>query len=232
VAIGSGLQPASRLDPFDLVWDAFSHAMQTADGRHDTPYWRDHAGSFVACVIRVPADRLQPELETLRRDMSGLTGVRLHPSHFLHVMLQELGFLVASPARPDELNSARLEEFAHATASAVADLAPFTIEIGGANSFEDAVFLEVHPSEPVGVIHERIFDLAAIPLVPAYPYLPHCTIGHYDGTVPAPEAAAVLTPWRDAICGEFAVSEIEIVTLDPSTSYPELESYAVIPFGA
>jgi 2'-5' RNA ligase len=220
------------VDPFDRVWDAFTHTDHTADGRHDTPYWRAHTGPVGACVIRVPATVLQPQLDMLRAELSRLGGVRLHPDHFLHVMVQELGFVVDSPARPDELNRARLEEFAHSAVNAVANLAPFTIEVGGANSFQDAVFFEIHPSKPAHIIHERLFDIAAIPHVPTYPYLPHCTIAHYTGDAPAADAVAVLTPWHDAICGEFEVSEIEIVTLDPSVPYPELESYAVIPFGA
>ena len=226
-----GLPSTTMVDPFDRIWEAFTHATQTADGRHDTPYWRAHAGPYAACVIRVPPDPLQPDLDSLRHDLSDLGGVRIHPGHFLHVMVQELGFLVPTPGRPDELNLARLEEFAQATASAVANLSPFTLEIGDANSFEDAVFLEVHPIPPVRLIHERLFDLAAITHVPAYPYLPHCTIAHYDGTAPAPAAVSVLAPWRDAICGGFVVSEIEIVTIDPSQPYPDLESYAVIPLG-
>lgn len=219
------------VDPFDRVWDAFTHTEHTADGRHDTPYWRAHTGPYGACVIRVPATVLQPELNMLRAELSRLGGVRIHPDHFLHVMVQELGFVVDSPARPDELNCARLEDFAHSAVNAVANLKPFTIEVGGANSFQDAVFLEVHPSKPPHIIHERLFDIAAIPYVPAYPYLPHCTIAHYIGDAPSADAVAVLTPWHDAICGEFEVSEIEIVTLDPSVPYPDLESFAVIPFG-
>ena len=217
------------LDPFPRVWDAFTNAGQTADGSHDTPYWRSHEGPYAACVIRVPARLLQPALNVLRGDLDRIDGVRLHPDHFLHIMLQELGFVVDHPTRPDELTRARLEEFAQAAVGAVASMAPATISVGGVNSFEDAVFLEVRPGAALHAIHERLFDLAAIPYVPAYPYLPHCTIAHYDGSVPAAAARAALAPWRDAICGEFEIAEIEVVTLDTATPYPELESYAVIP---
>lgn len=220
------------LDPFDRVWDAFARSETTADGRHDTPYWRSHTGKYAACVIRVPAERLQPDLANLRGDLSRLDGVRIHPDHFLHVMLQELGFVLDQPRNPDELSSARLEEFAQAAVSAVSRLGPSTIAIGGANSFQDAVFLEVHPSESLHVMHERLFDLAAMPQASAYPYLPHCTIAHYDGSVPVLNALTVLSPWHDAICGEFEITEVEIVTLDPSVPYPDLESYAVIPLGS
>lgn len=216
-------------DPFTSVWDAFTRAAATADGRHDSPHWRSHAGPFAACVVRVPAASLQPDLAGLRGDLATIDGVRLHPDYFLHIMLQELGFVLDHPVQPDELSPARLEEFAQAAVGAVANTDPATITVGGANSFEDAIFLEIHPSDPLHALHERLFDLAAIPNVPSYPFLPHCTIAHYDGAVPVLVARQALTPWRHAICGEFEITEIEIVTLDPVTAYPDLESYAVIP---
>lgn len=181
--------------------------------------------------MRVPADVLQPDLHALRGELERLGGVRMHPDHFLHIMLQELGFVVDHPTRPDELTRARLEEFAQAAVGAVASIASAAVSVGGVNSFEDAVFLEVHPGSTLHAIHERLFDLAAIPYVPTYPYLPHCTIAHYDGSVPAAAARAALQPWRDAICGDFEIAEIEVVTLDTATPYPVLESYAVIPVG-
>lgn len=216
-------------DPFARVWQAFTHAEATADGRHDTPYWRSHSGPYAACVVRVPFQALQPNLESLRRDLARIDGVRLHPNHFLHIMLQELGFVTDRPRRPDEMTPARLEEFAQAAVGAVANVAPVAVSIGGVNSFEDAVFLEVHAGGALHSLHERLFDLAAVPHVPTYPYLPHCAIAHYDGSVPVADARRVLATWRDAVCGEFELTEIEIVTLETAAAYPELESYAVIP---
>jgi hypothetical protein len=177
---------------YERVWDAFQRSQSTADGRHDTPYWRAHSGPYAACVVRVPAEALQPKLTIVRRQLSELRGVRLHPDHFLHIMLQELG---------------------------------------GVNSFQDAVFLDVGGGSPLSRLHERFFDLAALPTLPSYSYLPHCTIAHYDGTTPHDEAQALIAPWRHELIGEFAIAEAEIVTLDPNEPYPELATYAVIPFG-
>ena len=73
--------------------------------------------------------------------------------------------------------------------------------------------------------------LAAMATAPSYSYLPHCTIAHYDGTTPHGEALSLLSPWRNEGFGEFPISESEIVTLDSADPYPELSSYAVIPFG-
>jgi 2'-5' RNA ligase len=81
-------------------------------------------------------------------------------------------------------------------------------------------------------LHERLFDLAAMPTMPSYSYLPHCTIAHYDGSTPPDAAYSALAPWRNEVFGEFAITEAEIVTLDPHDAYPELATYAAIPFGS
>lgn len=214
---------------YERVWHAFQRSQSTADGRHDTPYWRAHSNPYAACIVRVPAEALQPNLAPLRRQLAGLQGVRLHPDHFLHIMLQELGFVVETPRQPDEISATRLEEFAQSIVEPISSTRAWSVTLGGANSFQDAVFLDVRGGGPLTRLHERLFDLAALPTVPSYSYLPHCTIAHYDGMTPHAEAQAVLAPWRNEVIGEFPIGEVEIVMLDPQEPYPELTTYAVIP---
>jgi 2'-5' RNA ligase len=213
------------------VWEAFQRSQSTVDGRHDTPHWRAHDTPYAACIIRVPAEALQPNLAVLRGMLAELRGVRLHPDHFLHIMLQELGFVADSPRRSDEIGAARLEEFAQTIVEPISSTRAFSVALGGANSFQDAVFLDVRGGSRLARLHERLFDLAAMPTAPSYSYLPHCTIAHYDGTTPHDEALSVLARWRTEVFGEFAITEAEIVTLDPHEAYPELATYAAIPFG-
>lgn len=225
------MQPEHERDAYQRVWDAFQRTEVTDDGRHDTPHWRAHTGPYAVCVVRVPAESLQPRLDALRGDLARLSGLRLHPDRFLHITLQELGFVVDAPAQADEISVARLEEFAQAAAGSISSLAPFEITIGGGNSFQDAVFLDVGRGGRLALMHERLFELAAIPRIPTYPYLPHCTIAHYDGSTEPQDAVAALTPWRGEILGQLTIAEVEIVTLEPSEPYPDLQSYAVIPLG-
>jgi RNA 2',3'-cyclic 3'-phosphodiesterase len=216
---------------YERVWHAFQRSQSTADGRHDTPYWRAHSDPYAACVVRVPSDALQPNLAILRRQLGALPGVRLHPDHFLHIMLQELGFVVENPRQPDEISTARLEEFAQSIVEPISSTRAWSVTLGGANSFQDAVFLDVRGGSPLARLHERLFDLAALPTQPSYSYLPHCTIAHYDGTTPQEEAHTLISPWRNEVIGGFAIAEVEVVTLDPNDAYPELNSFAVIPLG-
>jgi 2'-5' RNA ligase len=223
--------PRNPSNPYTRVWESFLRSEATEDGRHDSPGWRAHEGPYALCLVRVPASALNPGLGRLRLELSNLSGVRLHPDHFLHITLQELGFVVDYPAKPDEISAARLEEFVQAAVEPIYLMRPFTIELGGANSFRDAVFLEVRPGQQLRQLHERLFELAAIPHVPQFPYLPHCTLAHYDGSTSVQAAAAAIGPARNEVFGGIGVSEIEIVLLDPGEPYPVLETFAAIPLG-
>jgi len=216
---------------FQRVWEAFQRSESTIDGRHDTAHWRAHDGPYAACIVRVPVQALHPNLAALRGQLAELGGVRLHPDHFLHIMLQELGFVTESPRQRDEISAARLEEFAQTVVEPISSTRTFSVSLGGANSFQDAAFLEVRGGGRLARLHDRLFDLAAMPTVPSYSYMPHCTIAHYDGSTPPRAAQAVLARWRNEVFGEFAITEAEIVTLDPEDPYPELATYAAIPLG-
>lgn len=216
---------------YDRVWASFQAASSTADGRHDTPHWRNSSGKYAACVIRVPATVLQPALDALRDELCQAPGVRLHPDYFLHIMLQEIGFMVETPRRSDEVSPDRVEEFAHLAVEPIAALPPLRLSFSAANAFEDAVFLEVGGGDRLVKLHDRLFDLAAVSTPPDYAYLPHCTVAHFDGATPVAAACRAVEPCRHREFGAFTVEEIEIVTLDPAEAYPHLESYAVIPLG-
>jgi 2'-5' RNA ligase len=163
--------------------------------------------------------------------LQNLSEIRLHPDHFLHIMLQEMGFVVPHPSRRDEISPDRLEEFAQSAIDPVSNSSPFQITLGPVNAFEDAVFLETGGGARLGKLHGRLFELAAIPSEPGYPFLPHCTLAHFTGISSTASAVAALAPFRSAPLGTLQVTEVEIVTMDAAEPYPVLESYAVIPLG-
>jgi 2'-5' RNA ligase len=219
-------------DAYRRVWDAFRALERTDDGRHDTEQWRAHDSPFIASIVRVKDTDLSPGLPLLNNALASLQGTRVHPGHFLHIMLQEVGFVVREPGKKDEISDVRLEEFIMAAVEPVSAIEQFTISLGGANAFSDAVFLEIGDGAPLAQLHARLFELAALPVHPDYPYLPHCTVAHFDGTCSPQAATSVIAPWRDERFGAMVVSEVEIVRLDPQRTYPELETLAVIPLGA
>ena len=209
------------------VWQQFRTFDRLADGRHDTADWRSHEGTYAVCAVRVPVAAIRASVDALRGALAGYPFVRVHPDHFLHITLQELGFVCDEPSRPDEITPARLDEFVNAAAGPVAETRVFDLALGGANSFQDAAFLDVHDRGRCARLH----DLAAIPRVPRYAYLPHTTVAHYTEDVPVGDLAATIARWRDERFGTIRVTEVEVVTLALDHPYPDLDPYAVIPFG-
>jgi RNA 2',3'-cyclic 3'-phosphodiesterase len=224
------LRASRRQDvAYKRIWSNFAHHPTTADGRHDTPDWRSRSGPFAICIIRVPARLLQPSLDELRAGLSAFPFVRLHPDHFFHITLQELGFLNDKPARQDEVTRARVDEFLAASRAAFRDAVQFDVRLGGANSFQDAAFLDVHDRGQCSRMHTRLREIAAIPTQPRYAYVPHSTVAHYTEEQTVPELPKTIAHWSDRRFGSFTVRELEVVTLEVSEPYPELVPIGTIP---
>jgi 2'-5' RNA ligase len=147
-------------------------------------------------------------------------------------MLQELGFVCDKPTRRDELSPARLEEFVASVTPALIGATAFDIQAGGANAFQDAVFLDIHDRGYCARLHSRIREIAAVPSVPRFAYLPHVTIAHFTESSPIGDLPATIAQWRDREFGTFRVEQIEIVTLRVDEPYPPLETYAVLPLSS
>jgi 2'-5' RNA ligase len=218
-------------EAFRRIWQQFRAFNRLADGRHDTPAWRAHKGFFAVCGIRVPTGILQPALGSLRSALAGYPFIRVHPDRFLHITLQEIGFVCDEPKRADELSPERLDEFVTAAATPVSETKPFDITLGGANSFQDAAFLDVHDRGRCARLHSRLRELAAVASTDRYAYLPHSTIAHYTEETSPGNLPATLARWRDTRFGTFRVNAVELMTLDLDVAYPPLEPYAVIPLG-
>jgi 2'-5' RNA ligase len=216
---------------YKRIWSAFGYYPEIVDGRHDTPEWQGAPGSFAICLIRVPADVLQPSLDEFRHGLSAYPFVRLHPDHFLHISLQELGFVTEIPKQVDEITPARMDEFVTGATAALSDAVPFDIRLGGANSFQDAAFLDVHDRGQCSRMHSRLRELAAVPTRPKFAYIPHCTVAHYTEEVAAPGLQETIDRWRDRRFGSFTVHNLEVVSLDLNESYPQLVTIAEIPLG-
>jgi 2'-5' RNA ligase len=204
------------------LWQAFVRYPTLADGRHDDATWRAHNGRFACCLIRVPADQLQPELNRLRGALTRTDEVRLHPDHFLHIMVQEIGFICRKPSKPDEISIERFDELVSALSTALGDMSAFETTFAYANSFEDAAFIEVHDGGGCEAIHRRLREVAAVPMIPRYAFLPHLTVAHYLGDFDSYPTVKALQQFRDVAFGSFHVTEVEIATLRVDIDYPPI----------
>ncbi|MBA2278409.1 MAG: 2'-5' RNA ligase family protein [Chloroflexia bacterium] len=220
--------PTEQDEAYRRIWQGLRQYGDVVDGRHDGEGWRTREGRFAICVVRVPADSLSPHIEELRPALAQFSFVRLHPDHFLHIPLQELGFVVDNPQQRDELSIDRLDEFITLARDPIAAFPPFAIRLGGVNSFRDAPFLDVHDNGWCARIHHRLRNFVAIPPDTTYPFVPHVTIGHYTAQAPMGHLPATLAQWRDSDFGEINVSEVGVVTLALDEPYPPLQLHDMI----
>ena len=213
------------------IWEAFERYPTLADGRHDDEVWRDHSGLFACCMIRIPLGSLDPSLAELRDALEARSFARLHPHSFLHIMLQEIGFVTFAPVKDDEITPARFDEIRSAIGSVSKDIGAFRLVVGGVNSFQDAPFLEVRDDGACNLIHTRLRELAAVPIVPCYPFLPHVTVGHYVGNVDPIPTIAVLRQYREREFGTVEVDAVELATVRVDIDDAPFEPNQIIRLG-
>lgn len=147
----------------------------------------------------------------------------MHPPSFLHISIQEIGFLSDAPARRDEITRKDLDELISQAHRPLLDFPAFRVVLGPVNSFADAAFLDVDDDGWLSRIHRRLLDFSTVPPSTRYPYLPHMTLAHYDRTAPIGNLPAVLAEWRDLPLGEFTVDRVEVVLLDTQETFPPFE---------
>lgn len=216
--------PAAQQDEaFRRVWQNLRTVHTVRDGRHDTGAWRAHSGPFVMCCVKVPAFSFEPEIDEVRAALAAFPFVRMHPNDFLHIPVQEIGFVSEHPALRSEIPQSRVDEFIAMSERPLLDFPKFPVLLGPVNSFADAAFLDVHDGGWISRIHRRLLDFVPIPPSNRYPFLPHMTIAHYDREAPAGNLAAVLADWRDQQLGSFVVDSVDVVALDTQVTFPPFE---------
>jgi 2'-5' RNA ligase len=214
---------AQQEEAYRRVWQNLRSVQEVRDGRHDTEEWRARGGAFAMCCIQVPSACLTSEFLGLQSALQQFPWVRLHPETFLHIAVQELGFVRDDPSQRDEMNRARVDEFIAMCERPLVDFPRFPITLGPANSFADAAFLDVHDGGWLSRIHRRMLDFVPVPANTRFPYLPHMSIAHYDRTAPIENLAGVLADWRDQSFGEFVVESIDVVLIDTQETFPPFE---------
>ncbi len=214
---------AQQEEAFRRIWQNLRTVREVRDGRHDTAAWRDRSGPFAMCCVRVPPSSFVADLDNLRTVLSSFPYVRLHPESFLHIPIQEIGFVAGQPSDRDELTRKGLDDFIAQAHRPLLDFPRFRIALGPVNSFADSAFLDVHDDGWLSRIHRRLLDFAIIPPGTRYPYLPHLTLAHYDREAPIGNLPAALAEWRDRPLGEFVIDRIEVVLLDTHQTFPPFQ---------
>ena len=207
------------------IWSEFVQRARCLGARRlDYPNW--HKGRPRYYLWAIDADT-GPVNERLRHHRTRLRGYLVQPdARQAHITVAVSGFLGPETLHDDDITPELVE--LQALRVRALSLPPFTLHVGGANSFASAPFLEV--ADPEGALTEirqaltpdgREFRTTA--------YVPHVTIGIYSGDHAVAQLAPLLAADRaDAIA--VAVNAIGFCSYEASHLGSPLRLERTIPF--
>jgi 2'-5' RNA ligase len=142
----------------------------------DHPEWHRGRTDYCLWLIGLENEELHRKVEAAREHLSEflLKPYRRQP----HITLFVCGFFVDTPQFDDDYSAQQLELQERSLKEA--GIKPFSIEIGGLNSFTSAPFLEVHDRDG-GIERVRAALSATGREVGRSAFTPHVTIGLYSG---------------------------------------------------
>lgn len=175
----------------------------------------------MACAISIPAtEEVREAMAPLQQALRGFDFIHVYPFEHLHILIQELGLVVDTPIRPDEISRSRIQEFIRHASVPIGDFPAFDVTIGGFNSFLDAPFLDVHDDGWCHRVHHRLREFILAQPRDDFAFLPHIVLGFYTHASELGSFPATMARWRDRHFGSFvatSVDLIEISTIDPDT---------------
>lgn len=152
------------------------HTVQTVPSViRDFPDWHRGRREYTVWVVELAQDEVLTKLEAARKHLSGflLSSYRRQP----HITLFVCGFFADAPRFDDDYSRLQLDAHLHLLSDA--KIAPFSIGIGGLNSFASAPFLEVHDKEG-GIEQVRALLSTLRCEVDRDTFTPHVTVGLYS----------------------------------------------------
>lgn len=172
-------------DPATLRRHFLGEPLTLRNERRDFHEWHRGRPHYLLWAIDVDSPEVRTRVTAAQRALDGLllAGYRRQP----HITLALCGFPArgAEPAA-DEFEPAWLQ--ARIAALEAARIAPFTLAIGGLESFSSAPFLHVDAAHaPLAALRAC---LHADTLHPQGEYVPHVTVGLYADALPTAAVAA------------------------------------------
>jgi hypothetical protein len=169
---------------FDEAWAAFlerDEPLEDFFGRFP------EEDAYLTVWLALPGPAVQAEVTAVQQTLAGIEGLRLTPTHWLHVSLGR--------GREDDLDQVR---------ERLRDFGSFNAEYGPANCFHEALVLEVHS--------DRMKDLAGAidPERDLKLFLPHASVAYVAGTPEPGPSREKLIPLRNRQPVRERISEVQL----------------------
>lgn len=212
---------------FERVWRELHEAPRTLGldpGAREA--WRRGRARYAVWVLRVRHPEVAARAAAVAETAHGW--IEAIPERDLHITVWVAGFPCEAPRLDDDVG---WEGLARQREQLLAFSGGLRLQVGAANAFLSAVFLEVH--DPLGDLARlrRALDVGPRELRFA-PYLPHVTVGVMPVSRPTAGLRERLAPCRALPPIEIAPEAIELVELDAAVSGAPLETRWSVPLRA
>jgi 2'-5' RNA ligase len=147
---------------------------------HDHPDWHRGRQDYSVWLIELGSMEVSQKIAAAREHLSDflINPYRRQP----HITIYVCGFLADTLRYDDDYITEQFDRHLHLLKEAA--VKPFTIEIGGLNSFASAPFLEVADLEGVLGRVRALLQTTGKEIGRRSDYTPHITVGLYSGAFP------------------------------------------------
>jgi 2'-5' RNA ligase len=186
--------------------------------------WAKGRSLFYAFMLLIKDPRLVRRIEVIQERLRPFPFVSLPPAHFLHVTLKPLGYWDETKSWDDSLDQDDLGRWVEQAATTAVNQRPFTVKLGGVNSWANSAFVEIYDLQ--GGLSALLEALDARFIETGRLRVPHVTVGYYTARAPARALVEVLSTLRSFEVGELQVGSFELVSAEASEglTYQPLEA--------
>ena len=162
---------------------------------HDHPGWHRGRQDYSVWLVELDGMEVFQKIDAARELLSDflIKPYQRQP----HITIFVCGFLADTPYHDDDYSAEQFERHLHLLREAAGK--PFTLEIGGLNSFSSAPFLEVADLEG-GLDRVRALLLTTGKEIAMNDYTPHITVGLYSGAFPGSVVTGRISSFPKAPC--------------------------------
>lgn len=177
---------------------------------HDDLEWDEMPNQHSLGVIVPVSVSSLPGITEARNALAELP-VIMHPDHYLHVTLRQLG-------GPDDVDAVSLD----AIGDIIAATPGWTAEVRGLRAFPTAIWADPdRDGRFVDLVDKVLAEIGNLPEHPGRAHaVGHLTLAYAQGACPADRVRETLEPFEELVLGQFEVREAVLADLYLDKPYP------------
>lgn len=218
---------------FDGAWASFRRRdtlvleEATLEGQ-----WAHGRAQYLTFLVRVEDRAAREHLARVVERIADIPGVEPYPADYWHIAVKGAGFQVIKRTRDDEVLRQDVPRIANKARALLAQESAFNVQLGLANGFAQAVFLEIWCGERLVELNRRLTEQA--PEIPRFPIdgalLPHVSVARFSSNEGLAQLKKTIAGLRAEAPGPaFPIHRIDFVKVWLTENAPEFETLATYP---